>query len=205
MQDLYEMGKNFYELPGWEVSIRFWRCKCLEDETFFMQTPLKLCHCKRVYASKQGDFSKTPTVFSRHWMQMEDLKYQKGIVRTKRFQLSKKFGGLNPVNSWREEHETPLEGERFDQRKVQLQNLGSYEFMWYSIHLLLNSKFVCCFVLSYQSITPERLICLHNLAHSSANLGLVGRFAVLICSKDVHVLDSWMIFWEKLKDAGCAW
>ena len=52
------MGKKFSELPGWEVSIRFSKMR-----PFFMQAPLKLCLCKRVYASKQGDFSKTPTGF----------------------------------------------------------------------------------------------------------------------------------------------
>ena len=70
---------------------------------------------------------------------------------------------------------------------------------------LWNSDSVCCFALFYQLITPERLICLYNLGHSSANLGLVGPFAVLICSDDIHVLDSWMIFWEKFEDVGCAW
>ena len=85
------------------------------------------------------------------------------------------------------------------------EDLGSYEFMSYSIHLLLNSDSVCCFALFYRLITPERLICLYNLGHSSANLGLVGRFAVLICSDDIHFLDSWMIFWEDFKDVGCAW
>ena len=122
------MVKKFYELRGWEVSIRFWRCKCLEDETFFIRTLLKLCHCKRVYASKQGDSSKPRPVFLRHWMQMEDLKYQKkGSSGQKDSSRRKSLGHwiqwTHEVNST---EKSPWRGE-FLSRKVQLQNLGSYE------------------------------------------------------------------------------
>ena len=88
----------------------------------------------------------------RYWMQMEDMIWhiKKGIVRTNRFQSSKKFGALNPMNSWCEQHGKPLEEVRFDQRKVQLQNLGSYECMSYSIHFTIEFWFclLFCVVLS---------------------------------------------------------
>ena len=166
---------------------------------FFMQKPLKLCHCKRVYASKQGDSFPTKPLNTngRSAISKRD--------RRDKFQLSKQVWGIesSELMTWRA-RKPPRRGEVWS-KESSASKLRFIEFMWYSIHLLLNSNFVCCFALSYQLITPERLICLHNLAHSSANLGLVGRFAVLICSDDIHVLDSWMIFWDKFKDAGCAW
>ena len=105
-------------------------------------------------------FWKPQPVFSRHWMQIEDMTYQKGIVRTKGFQLSQKFWGLNPVNSWREQHENTQRRPVVWSRKVQFQNLGPYEFMSYSVHLLLNSDFVCCFALLVLSTKKDWYVCM---------------------------------------------
>ena len=78
---------------------------------FFMQALLKLCHCKRVYASKQGDSFATKPLNTNGRSAC-----QKGIVGTNS-SCPKKFGPLHPVNSWGEQHGKPPEEERFNQEK----------------------------------------------------------------------------------------
>ena len=88
----FEMGKNFYEFPGWEVSSCFWRCNCseyepflrLEDEPVFhantsQALPLQTCLCfkTRWFFKKPNSFFKTLNTNGRSAC-------QKGIVRTNR-------------------------------------------------------------------------------------------------------------------------
>ena len=80
MQDLYEMGKNFYELPGWEVSIRCWRCKCLEDETFFhanTSEALPLQKNKAIFRKPQRFFLKALNSNGRYEISKRDRQDRK--------------------------------------------------------------------------------------------------------------------------------
>ena len=61
---------------------------------FFMQTPLKLCHCKRLYASKQGVFWKTPTGFFKALNANGKEISKRDRLGQKGFQLSKKVRGI---------------------------------------------------------------------------------------------------------------
>ena len=111
-------------------------------------------HCKRVYASKQGDFLKTPTGFfealnanGKHEISKRDRLGQKG------FQLSKKFGWLNPVNSWREQHRKPLEELRFDRGKFSFRPWFIRSACHISIHFTIEFRFcLFCVVLAIHSL-----------------------------------------------------
>ena len=87
-------------------------------DIFFMQTPLKLCPLQTCLCFKTRWF--VPTVLlSKHWMQMEDMKYQKGIARTNsscRKELGHWIGELMMWTAWKPSADPWFDPEKFSFR-----------------------------------------------------------------------------------------